>query len=185
VSICETVRLLGVLAKPKEGMRIMIKTGLSIVALSMTLAVTAHAADATKLALPGDITIEQATKVIEAAKAKAKTQGTLMDIAVVDAGGNLKAFARMDGAFLGSIDISIKKAKTARLFNMPTKDLGALAQVGQPLYGIEVTNDGLVVFGGGELIKDKAGVIIGAVGVSGSSVEDDMAVAQAGAAAVQ
>lgn len=152
-------------------------------ALGTLMAGAALAADASKLILPGDITLAQADKAIEAAKAKAKEQGTLMNIAIVDAGGNLKAFARMEGAFLGSVDISIKKAKTARLFNMPTKDLGALAQVGQPLYGIEVTNDGLVVFGGGELIKDKDGVIIGAIGVSGSSVEDDMAVAQAGAAA--
>lgn len=151
-------------------------------ALGTLMAGAALAADASKLILPGDITLVQADKAIEAAKAKAKEQGTLMNIAIVDAGGNLKAFARMEGAFLGSVDISIKKAKTARLFNMPTKDLGALAQVGQPLYGIEVTNDGLVIFGGGELIKNKDGVIIGAIGVSGSSVEDDMAVAQAGAA---
>ncbi|MBS1164527.1 MAG: heme-binding protein [Proteobacteria bacterium] len=151
-------------------------------ALGTLMAGAALAADASKLILPGDITLAQADKAIDAAKAKAKAQGTLMNIAIVDAGGNLKAFARMEGAFLGSVDISIKKAKTARLFNMPTKDLGALAQVGQPLYGIEVTNDGLVIFGGGELIKDKDGVIIGAIGVSGSSVEDDMAVAQAGAA---
>lgn len=151
-------------------------------ALGTLMSGAALAADASKLILPGDITLVQADKAIEAAKAKAKEQGTLMNIAIVDAGGNLKAFARMEGAFLGSVDISIKKAKTARLFNMPTKDLGALAQVGQPLYGIEVTNDGLVIFGGGELIKNKDGVIIGAIGVSGSSVEDDMAVAQAGAA---
>ncbi len=151
-------------------------------ALGTLMAGAALAADASKLFLPGDITLAQADKAIDAAKAKAKAQGTLMNIAIVDAGGNLKAFARMEGAFLGSVDISIKKAKTARLFNMPTKDLGALAQVGQPLYGIEVTNDGLVIFGGGELIKNKDGVIIGAIGVSGSSVEDDMAVAQAGAA---
>jgi uncharacterized protein GlcG (DUF336 family) len=161
----------------------MFRKTLVTLALALTLPAAALAADASKLALPGDITVEHAGKVIEAAKAKAKQQGTLMNIAVVDAGGNLKAFARMDGAFLGSVDISIKKAKTARLFNMSSKELGALAQPGQPLYGIEVTNNGLVVFGGGELIKDKAGVIIGAVGVSGSSVEDDMAVAQAGAAA--
>ncbi|MDR3374484.1 MAG: heme-binding protein [Ancalomicrobiaceae bacterium] len=146
---------------------------------------SASAADVAKLVLPGDITIEQANKAIDAAKAKAKQQDTLMDIAIIDAGGNLKAFARMDGAFLGSIDVSIKKAKTARLFNMSSKELGALAQPGQPLYGIEVTNDGLVIFGGGELIRDKSGTIIGAIGVSGSSVENDMAVSQAGAAAVQ
>ena len=160
----------------------MIKIGLATLALLAVTASGALAADTSKLVLPGDITLEQANKAIEAAKAKAKQQDTLMNIAIVDAGGNLKAFARMEGAFLGSVDVSIKKAKTARLFNMSSKDLGALAQVGQPLYGIEVTNDGLVIFGGGELIKDKNGVIIGAIGVSGSSVENDMAVAQAGAA---
>ena len=152
---------------------------------SLALTGAAAAADAFKLVLAGDITLEQAAKVIDAAEAKAKTQGTLMNIAVVDAGGNLKAFARMDGAFLGSVDISIKKAKTARLFNMSSAELGAISQVGQPLYGIEVTNEGLVVFGGGELIHDANGVIIGAVGVSGSSVENDMAVAQAGSAAIK
>ena len=153
--------------------------------VAAALASAASAADVSKLVLAGDITLEQANKAIEAAKAKAKQQDTLMNIAVVDAGGSLKAFARMEGAFLGSIDISIKKAKTARQFNMSTKDLGAAAQVGQPLYGIEVTNNGLVIFGGGELIRDKNGLIIGAIGVSGSSVEDDMAVAAAGAAAVK
>lgn len=155
---------------------------LGAIAIGAMMMGSALAADTSKLVLAGDITLEQANKVIEAARAKAKQQDTLMNIAVVDAGGNLKAFARMEGAFLGSIDISIGKAKTARLFNMPTKDLGALAQVGQPLYGIEVTNHGLVIFGGGELLRDKAGTIIGAVGVSGSSVENDMACAQAGAA---
>jgi uncharacterized protein GlcG (DUF336 family) len=149
----------------------------------MTLAVGNAAVAQQKMAV-GDITLTQAQKVIEAAKAKAKEQGTLMDIAVVDAGGNLKAFVRMDGAFLGSIDISIRKARTARYFNMSSKELGDLAQPGKPLYGIEVTNDGLVIFGGGELLKDKAGTIIGAIGVSGSSVEDDMAVAKAGVAAL-
>ena len=80
------------------------------------------------IAAGGDITLEQAMAIVSAARAKAVKQGTLMDIAVVDAGANLKAFVRMDGAFLGSIDISIKKAKTARLFNMPTGTLGELAQ---------------------------------------------------------
>jgi uncharacterized protein GlcG (DUF336 family) len=136
------------------------------------------------LYLPGDITIAQAQIAIDAALAKAKEQGTLMDIAIVDAGGNLKAFNRMDGAFLASIDISIKKAKTARSLNMPTSTLHDASVPGQELYGIEVTNGGMVIFGGGELIKDKNGTIIGAIGVSGSSVANDMAVAQAGAAAV-
>ena len=108
-----------------------------------------------------------------------------MNIAIVDAGGNLKAFCRMDGAFLGSIDVSMGKAKTARLFNMSTADLGAASQPGQELYGIEVTNGGLVIFGGGELLKNKDGVIIGAIGVSGGSVAEDTNVAKAGAAALK
>ncbi|MDR1677395.1 MAG: heme-binding protein [Deltaproteobacteria bacterium] len=136
------------------------------------------------LYLPGDITLAQAQIAIEAGLAKAAEQGTLMDIAIVDAGGNLKAFARMNGAFLASIDISIKKAKTARGLNMPTGTLNGLSGPGQELYGIEVTNDGMVIFGGGELIKDKNGTIIGAIGVSGSSVANDTEVAQAGAKAV-
>lgn len=128
-----------------------------------------------------DITLNQALAVLEAARQKAEAQGTLMDIAIVDAGANLKAFIRMDDAFLGSIDISIKKAKTARLFNMPTGDLGKLAQPGQPLYHIEFSNDGLITFAGGLPLKNKAGVIIGAIGVSGSTVENDHEVASAGA----
>lgn len=131
-----------------------------------------------------DITLDQAMAVLEAARQQAEAQGTLMDIAIVDAGANLKAFARMDDAFLGSIDISIKKAKTARFFNMPTGDLGKLAQPGQPLYHIEFSNDGLITFAGGLPLKNRAGVIIGAIGVSGSSVENDHEVASAGAEAL-
>lgn len=131
-----------------------------------------------------DITLDQAMAVLEAARQKAEAQGTLMDIAIVDAGANLKAFIRMDDAFLGSIDISIKKAKTARFFNMPTGDLGKLAQPGQPLYHIEFSNDGLITFAGGLPLKNKAGVIVGAIGVSGSSVENDHEVASAGAEAL-
>jgi uncharacterized protein GlcG (DUF336 family) len=130
-----------------------------------------------------DITLDQAMAAIAAARKKAEEQGTLMDIAIVDAGANLKAFVRMDDAFLGSIDISIKKARTARLFNMTSGQLGELAQPGQPLYHIEFSNGGLITFPGGIPIKDAGGTVIGAIGVSGSSVEDDAAVAAAGAAA--
>lgn len=131
-----------------------------------------------------DITLDQALEAIAAARAKAQQQGTLMDIAIVDAGANLKAFVRMDDAFLGSIDICIKKAKTARWFNMPTGTLGELAQPGAPLYHIEFSNGGLVTFPGGLPLKNDEGVIIGAIGVSGSSVEDDNEVAGAGAQAL-
>ncbi|MDR2500461.1 MAG: heme-binding protein [Treponema sp.] len=136
------------------------------------------------LFLPGDITADLARIAINAAIQKAQEQGTLMNIAIVDAGGNLKAFSRMDGAFLASIDIAIKKAKTARGLNMPTSQLHDASVPGAELYGIEVTNNGLVIFGGGELLKNKDGIIIGAIGVSGSSVANDVAAAQAGAAAV-
>jgi uncharacterized protein GlcG (DUF336 family) len=106
-----------------------------------------------------------------------------MDIAVVDAGSNLKAFFRMERAWLGSIDISIKKAKTARYFDMPTGEIGKLSQPGGPLYNIEHSNGGLISFPGGVPLKDKEGNIVGAIGVSGSSVENDHAVAEAGAQA--
>ena len=101
-------------------------------------------------------------------------------IAVVDSGGNLKAFTRMDDAWVGSIDISIKKAKTAVFFGMPTGLIGKLSQPGGSLYGIEHSNDGLITFPGGLPIVDKDGVMIGAIGVSGSSVENDHAVCEAG-----
>jgi uncharacterized protein GlcG (DUF336 family) len=131
-----------------------------------------------------DITLEQANKAVAAAHAKAIEIGTKMDICIVDAGANLKAFVRMDDAWLGSIDISIKKAKTARFFNFPTGEIGKLSQPGGSLYNIEHSNGGLITFPGGLTIKNKAGEVIGAIGVSGSTVEDDHTVAEAGANAV-
>jgi uncharacterized protein GlcG (DUF336 family) len=131
-----------------------------------------------------DITQVQAEQVVDAANAKAVELGLKMNIAVVDAGANLKAFRRMDGAWLGSIDISIKKARTARFFDMPTGALGELSQPGGSLFNIEVSNGGLITFPGGLPLTDAAGEVIGAVGVSGSTVEDDHDVASAGAAAV-
>src|SRR5215210_9534482 len=131
-----------------------------------------------------DLSLAQAQGVVAAALAAAEEQGTRMDIAVVDAGGNLKAFARMDGAWLGSIDIATTKARTARYFDLPTEALGELSQPGGPLYGIEVSNGGLITFPGGLPLKAEDGTVIGAIGVSGSTVEDDRAVAAAGAAAL-
>jgi uncharacterized protein GlcG (DUF336 family) len=131
-----------------------------------------------------DITQVQAEQVVDAANAKAVELGLKMNIAVVDAGANLKAFRRMDGAWLGSIDISIKKARTARFFDMPTGDLGELSQPGGSLFNIEVSNGGLITFPGGLPLTDTAGEVIGAIGVSGSTVQDDHEVASAGAAAV-
>ena len=131
-----------------------------------------------------DLSLEAAEKIVVAAKKKAAELSTLMDIAVVDAGGNLKAFARMDGAWLGSIDISIRKARTARWFDMNTGEIGKLSQPGGPLFGIEHSNDGLITFPGGVPLKDSKEEIVGAIGVSGSSVENDHAVAVAGAGAL-
>jgi uncharacterized protein GlcG (DUF336 family) len=132
-----------------------------------------------------DVSLDQAQAVVAAAVAKAGQTNTKMNIAVVDAGGNLKAFARMDGAWLGSIDIAIKKAKTARYFDMSSGEIGKLSQPGGPLYQIEVSNSGLITFPGGVLLKTADGTILGAVGVSGSTVENDNAVATAGAAAIK
>ncbi len=131
-----------------------------------------------------DITLEQAEKIVAAAKTKAKEMDTLMNIAVVDRGAHLVAFARMDGAWLGSLDIAIKKAKTAKLFDINTGDIGALSQPGASLYNIELSNGGLITFPGGVPLKNAAGEIIGAIGVSGSSVENDHAVAEAGSLAL-
>ncbi|WAC03480.1 heme-binding protein [Lacinutrix neustonica] len=131
-----------------------------------------------------NITLVQAEKIITIAKEKAIAIDTKMNIAVVDAGANLVAFVRMDGAWLGSLDIAIKKAKTARFFDMNTGSIGELSQPGQPLFGIEHSNHGLITFPGGVPIKNAAGDIIGAVGVSGSSVENDHAVAETGASAI-
>lgn len=157
---------------------------LLICVLAFVLSAPALAAtDTSKLQLAGDLTIAQAQKVMEGALIKAVAQGVPMNIAIVDAGGNLKAFYRQDGAFLGSIDIAIGKARTARQFNMSTLQLGAAAQPGQELYGIEVTNGNLVIFGGGELLRDKNGVIVGAIGCSGGSVAEDVNVAKAGVSA--
>ena len=131
-----------------------------------------------------DITLQQAHEAVEAALKKSAEMGVKMDIAVVDTGANLKAFVRMDGAWLGSIDIAQIKARTARFFDMPTGAIGGLSQPGGPLYNIEHSNGGLISFPGGLPLKNRAGDIIGAIGVSGSSVEDDHAVAEAGAGVV-
>ena len=128
-----------------------------------------------------DITLQQALSVLDAALKRAAETGTLMDIAVVDAGCNLKAFARMDGAWQGSIDIAIKKARTARFFDMATGEIGKLSQPGGPLFNIEHSNGGLITFPGGVPIEAADRTIIGAIGVSGSTVENDHTVAEAGA----
>jgi uncharacterized protein GlcG (DUF336 family) len=126
------------------------------------------------------VTMERALEAIEAARKEAIKTKTQMCIAVVDSGANLKAFLRMDDAWVGSIDIAVKKAKTAVFFGMPTGEIGKLSQPGKSLYGIEHSNEGLITFPGGLPIVDEEGVLVGAIGVSGSSVENDEKVAAAG-----
>lgn len=132
-----------------------------------------------------DVTLDVAEEVIEAAKRRAERIGVPMNIAVIDAGGNLKAFARMDGAWLGSIDIAIKKARTARLFDMETGDIGKLSKPGGPLYMIELSNNGLISFPGGIPIFNEDDEVIGAIGVSGGSVKEDRDVATEGLKAIK
>ena len=128
-------------------------------------------------------TLQDARRIIAAAEKKATEIGQPMNIAVVDAGGNLVAHVRMDKAWLGSIDISIKKAFTARAFDISTKELSKLAQPGSDFYGIHASNDGKVmIFAGGIPLK-RDEEVVGAIGVSGGSGEQDQSVAEAGAIA--
>jgi uncharacterized protein GlcG (DUF336 family) len=132
---------------------------------------------------PAMVTLDEARKIIAAAEKKALAIGQPMNVAVADGGGNLVAHVRMDGAWIGSIDVSIKKAFTARAFDIATKDLAPLAQPGKEFFGIQFSNDGrIMIFAGGIPLK-RAGKVVGAVGVSGGSGEQDQAVAEAGAAA--
>ncbi|MCP9494690.1 MAG: heme-binding protein [Pyrinomonadaceae bacterium MAG19_C2-C3] len=129
------------------------------------------------------ITLVQAQAVVEAARKKAEEIGVMQNIAVVDEGNNLVAFAHMDGAWLGSINISQNKAFTARAFDMPTSDLAPLTQPGAPLFGIDASNHGkIIIFAGGIPLKS-GGRVVGAIGVSGGTVDQDQEVAEAGAAA--
>lgn len=130
-----------------------------------------------------DTTLQLAQSVVDGCVRDAENRGLKMNAAVVDAGANLKAFARMDGAWLGSIDISIRKARTARYFDMQTGDLSPMVQPGEQLYNMEFSNGGLITFPGGIPLQLSDGTVIGAVGVSGSTVDDDQAVAEAGVAA--
>jgi cob(I)alamin adenosyltransferase len=128
------------------------------------------------------ITLEKALEMIEAAKKKAVEIGVPMCVAVVDSGGNLKAFERMEDSLLASLDISINKAYTAVALKTPTQDLASATQPGQSLYGLQNCNSGrIVIFGGGIPLK-KDGILAGAVGVSGGSVEEDVQCATAAVA---
>ena len=127
-----------------------------------------------------ELSLEEAKKIVQDAEAKAKEIGVKMNIAVADVGGNLVAFERMDNAWLGSINIAISKAYTAVAFNMTTEDLGKESQAGKSLYGINTTNHGKIVIFGGGIPLTRKGVLVGAIGVSGGAVPQDIEVAKAG-----
>jgi uncharacterized protein GlcG (DUF336 family) len=130
------------------------------------------------------ITLEEAQRILSAAEEKARQMGQPMNVAVMDAGRNLVAFHRMDGAWVASTDIAIDKAFTSAGRGLTTRKIGEMAQPGQPLFGINTTNGGrIVIFAGGvPLMRD--GEVIGAVGVSGGTVDEDEEVAEAGVAAL-
>jgi uncharacterized protein GlcG (DUF336 family) len=130
------------------------------------------------------VTLEDARRVIAAAEAKAAEIGQPMNIAVADAGGNLVSHVRMDGAWLGSIDISMDKAFTSRAFDIQTKDLGDNAQPGNQFYGIHASNHGRIMIFAGGIPLSRDGQVVGSLGVSGGSGEQDQSVAEAGAAAL-
>src|SRR5215472_3933923 len=130
------------------------------------------------------VTLEDAKRMLSAAEAKAASLGIAYNIAVVDAGGHLVAFTRQDGALIGSIDLAIDKAVTARIFDKTTSDLASLAQSGKPLFGIQQSNAGKVVIFGGGIPVVFDGSIVGAVGASVGSVEQDIAVAETAVAAL-
>jgi uncharacterized protein GlcG (DUF336 family) len=130
------------------------------------------------------VNLRAARRVIKAAEAKALEMEQPMNIAVADAGGNLVAHVRMDGAWIGSIDISQKKAFTSRAFDIATQDLATHSQSGGQFFGIHASNDGrIMIFAGGIPLKDASGKVVGSIGVSGGSGDQDHAVAEAGAAA--
>ncbi|MGE3180071.1 MAG: heme-binding protein [Phycisphaerae bacterium] len=130
------------------------------------------------------VNLANAQKIIAAGIKKAEEIGQPMNIAVVDAGGNLVAHVRMDNAWIGSVNISINKAFTSRAFDISTKDLANESQPNKQFYGIHGSNDGrIMIFAGGIPLK-KDGKVVGAVGVSGGSGEQDHAVAEAAVAAL-
>ena len=130
------------------------------------------------------LTSTQARAVIAAAESTAAAMGVRIIVAVVDAGVHLKAFSRMDGAVLGSIDIAVRKARTSVLFQADSAAVWEYCKPGAPAPALELTNGGLAPFGGGVPLRNPDGELIGAVGVSGGAVSQDTEIAQAAAAAL-
>jgi uncharacterized protein GlcG (DUF336 family) len=129
------------------------------------------------------LTLEQGQAILHAATAKARQIGIAASVVVLDAAGHLKAFSRMDDAWLGSIDVAMKKARTSVLFEMETQTVWEVCKPGAQAHGLDLTNDGLVTFAGGIPLKAPDGRLMGAIGVSGGQVSQDFEVASAGSAA--
>lgn len=127
-----------------------------------------------------NISSDQTDHVIQAAQSSAGQLGVAACIAVLDAGGHLKHFTRMDRAWLGAIDVAIKKARTSILFETDTEQIWEVCKPGAPAHGLELTNEGLVTFAGGIPLRDPAGQLCGAIGVSGGQVSEDREIAKAG-----
>jgi uncharacterized protein GlcG (DUF336 family) len=128
------------------------------------------------------LTLGQGQAILHAATAKAKEIGIAASVVVLDAAGHLKAFSRMDGAWLGSIDVAMKKARTSVLFEMETQNVWKVCKPGAQAHGLEQTNDGLVTFAGGIPLKAPGGQLLGTIGVSGGQVTQDFEIASAGSA---
>ncbi len=131
------------------------------------------------------ITSDHADALIRAARAKAADMGIAVSVVVLDVAGHLKAFSRMDGAWLGTIDVAMKKARTSVLFEAETQAIWEICKPGAQAHGLEQTNDGLVTFAGGIPLKSADGALLGAIGVSGGQVAQDFEVARAGLAALR
>ncbi|HEX4411386.1 MAG TPA: heme-binding protein [Xanthobacteraceae bacterium] len=129
------------------------------------------------------LTYDMARACVAAAMAKAFEIGIAATIVVLDGGGHVKSLARMDGAWLGSIDVAMKKAKTSVLFEMETQAIWEFSKPEAQAHGLESTNGGLVTFAGGIPLKSSGGTLLGALGVSGGQVAQDLAIAEAGVAA--
>lgn len=129
------------------------------------------------------LTAEVARRIVAAAEARASAMGVPVNVAVLDAAAHLKAFSRMDGAVLGSIDVALRKARTAALFETTSEAVWEYCRPGAPAHALELTNGGLAPFAGGLPVRDAAGRLLGAIGVSGGAVPQDLEIAEAGAAA--
>jgi uncharacterized protein GlcG (DUF336 family) len=130
------------------------------------------------------LTLEQGQAILQGATTKAKEIGVAASVVVLDGAGHLKAFYRMDGAWLGSIDVAMKKARTSVLFEIDTQSLWDICKPGAQAHGLDLTNGGLVTFAGGIALKTTDGMLLGAVGVSGGQVSQDFEIASAASAAL-